>query len=84
MHGLYQGCSWSGMGLPTVSREAVLGEVSLGSSSILAPYPVDNAGNGVERPRLTKKRRRNSSLGSERVDKRQKQPSILNLHHLQN
>ena len=47
-----------------------------------ARYPVDNAGNPTERPKLTKKRRRNSSLGAERENKRQKRPAVLNPHHI--
>ena len=44
-------------------------------------YPVDNDGNPIERPSLTKNRRRTRSLGSDRVDKRQKRPTVLNPHH---
>ena len=43
-----------------------------------APHPVDGDGNPIPRPKLTKKRRRNSILGNVRPDKAAKRPLVLN------
>ena len=47
------------------------------------PHPVDQQGNPIDRPKLTRKRRRNSSHGSERVPRAHKKPLVLNPHHTQ-
>ena len=47
------------------------------------PHPVDQQGNPIERPKLTRKRRRNSSHGTQRVSPAQKKPLVLNPHHAQ-
>ena len=47
------------------------------------PYPIDVNGNPIESPSLIKKRRRNSSLGSEKIPKRQSKSKFLNPHHTQ-
>ena len=47
------------------------------------PHPVDQQGNPIDRPNLTRKRRRNSSHGTERVPRPQKKPLVLNPHHAQ-
>ena len=47
------------------------------------PHPVDQQGNPIDRPNLTRKRRRNSSHGTERVPRAQKKPLVLNPHHAQ-
>ena len=48
-----------------------------------SPYPVDAQGNPIERPKLTKKRKRNSSFGVERIPKRNRKSLTLNPHHAQ-
>ena len=40
-------------------------------------------GLSIDRPNLTRKRRRNSSHGTERVPRAQKKPLVLNPHHVQ-
>ena len=47
------------------------------------PHPVDQQGNPIEHPKLTRKRRRNSSHGTQRVSPAQKKPLVLNPHHAQ-
>ena len=47
------------------------------------PHSVDQQANLIDRPKLTRKERRNSSLGTERVPRAQKKPLVLNPHHAQ-
>ena len=47
------------------------------------PHPVDQQGNPIDRPKLTRKRRRNSSHETQRVSRAQKKPLVLNPHHAQ-
>ena len=47
------------------------------------PHPVDQQGSPVDPPKLTRKRRRNSSLGTERVPRAQRKALVLNPHHTQ-
>ena len=47
------------------------------------PYPMDTNGNTIESPSLIKKRKRNSSLGSENISKRWRKSLCLNPHHSQ-
>ena len=47
------------------------------------PHPVDQQGNPIDRPSLTRKRKRHNSHGTERVPRAQKKPLALNPHHTQ-
>ena len=47
------------------------------------PNPVDSQGNAIPRVKLTRKRKRNSSLGTDRVPSAVKKPLTLNPHHSQ-
>ena len=47
------------------------------------PHPVDPQGNPIDRPKLTRKRKRNSNLGTERVPRAQRKPLVLNPHRAQ-
>ena len=48
-----------------------------------SPKLLDAQGNEIERPTLIKKRKRNNSLGVERIPKRQRKSLSLNPHHTQ-
>ena len=48
-----------------------------------SPKLLDAEGNVIERPSLIRKRKRNSSLGVERIPKRNRKSLTLNPHHSQ-
>ena len=48
-----------------------------------SPKLLDAQGNEIERPSLIRKRKRNSSLGVERIPKRHRKSLTLNPHHAQ-